>query len=70
MTTDDKISRRNRDNFAQQIPMQLPQEPKTFSQYFFAFPKSKSNFEYFEKKKKRLIAEIFPKLLTPKEVAT
>ena len=50
MTTDDKISRRKRDYFAQQNQMQLSQEPKTFSRYFFAFRKFKSNFEYFEKR--------------------
>ena len=30
MTTDDKISRRKRDNFAQQFQMSLSQEPKIF----------------------------------------
>ena len=50
MTTDDNISRRNRDNFVQQIQMQLPQQPKIFSRYFFAFLKSTSNFQYFDKR--------------------
>ena len=50
MTTFGKISPRNRDNFEQQIPIQLSQETKTFSEIFSAFLKSTSNFEYFEKK--------------------
>ena len=49
MTTDDKISCRNRDNFAQQIPMQFSHEPKLFSESFFAYLKSTSNFHYLEK---------------------
>ena len=49
ITTDDRISRRNRDNFAQQIPMQLSQEPKFLSQISFVFLESKTNFVYFEK---------------------
>ena len=52
MTVGDKISRRNRGNFAQQIQMQLCQEPKTYSGLFFAFLKSPSNFEYFFKKRR------------------
>ena len=48
MTTDDKISRRNRDYFPQKIQTKLSQEPKTFSQFFFPFLNSKSIFEYFE----------------------
>ena len=58
-------------NFRQQIQMLLYQKPRTFQKIFIAFLKSTSNFEYFEKKKKMsLIAEVFPKLLTAKEVAT
>ena len=34
MTTDVKISRSNRDNLAQQIQMQLSQEPKIFLDFF------------------------------------
>ena len=49
MTTDGKISRRNRDNFAQQIQMQLAEDPKTFFEYFFSFLKATSNFQYFKK---------------------
>ena len=47
--------------------MQLDQKPKTFSKFFFAFLKSTSNFEHF-RKKVTLIANVFPKLRTPKNV--
>ena len=40
MTTDDNISRGNRNNSAQQIQMQLSQQPKRFSRVFFVFLKS------------------------------
>ena len=49
MTTDDKISLRNRNDFAQHIQMHKSQEPKPFSSSLFAFLKSTSNFEYFHK---------------------
>ena len=51
MTTIDKISASNRDNFAQEIKIQLPQQPKIFSERFIAFLKSTSSFEYFGKKR-------------------
>ena len=50
MTTDDKISPHNSENFAQQIQMQLSQEPKIFYGFSFPFLKSTSKFEYFEEK--------------------
>ena len=50
MASNDKISRRNRDNFKQQIQRQLSENPKAFSQFFFAFLKFPSNFGHFEKK--------------------
>ena len=51
--------------------MQLAKKLKTFSQFFIAFLKSTLNFEHFERKKKMsLIAQVFLKLLTPKDVLT
>ena len=47
--------------------MQLDQKPKTFSIFSFAFLKSTSNFEHF-RKKVILIANVFPKSRTPKNV--
>ena len=46
--------------------MQLSQKQKTFSQFFFVFLKSRSNFEHI-KKKITLIANVFPKLQTSKK---
>ena len=59
MNPHDKISRRNRVNFAQQFQMQLSQQPKPISQFFFVFPKSTSNYEYFFKKEKSHSLRIF-----------
>ena len=50
LTADDMYSCLNRENFPEQIQMQLFQKPRTFSQFFVAFPKSSSNSEYFFKK--------------------
>ena len=67
LTADDKYSFLNCDNLTQPIQMQLSQKQKTFSQFFSAFSKSKWNFEHFEKKI-TLIAYVFRKLKTAKEV--
>ena len=45
--------------------MQLSQKQKTFLGFFSAFWKSSLNFEHFQKKM-TLIADLFPKLRTPK----
>ena len=49
------------------IQIHLPQKQKIFSQFFSAFFKSALNLEHF-KKKMRLIASVFPKLTTTKNV--
>ena len=67
MTADDKYSLLNRDNLTQPIPTRLSQNEKAFSQCFLAFSKSTLNFEHFQKKM-TLIAYLFPKLHTPKNV--
>ena len=51
----------------QTIQMHLSQEPKFFSEFFSAFFESALNFEYFQKKM-TLIAYVFPKLPTTKNV--
>ena len=56
-----------RDNLTQPIQILLSQKQKTFSQFFSAFLKSTLNFEHFQKKM-TLIADVFPKLLSPKKV--
>ena len=50
LTADDKYSHHSRENFLQQIQMQLSQKPKKVSEVFFAFLKCATNPDYFEKK--------------------
>ena len=50
MSAVDKCSLPNRENLMVPIHMVLSQKLKTFSQFWAAFPKSKLNFEYFQKK--------------------
>ena len=49
------------------IQMHLPEKPKLFSEFLSAFFESALNFEHFQKKM-TLIAYVFPKLPTTKEV--
>ena len=49
------------------IQIHLPQKQKIFSQFFPAFFKSALNLEHFQKKM-TLIAYVFPKLPTTKNV--
>ena len=49
------------------IQMHLSQKQKIFSQFFAAFFKSALNFEHFQKNM-TLIAYVFPKLRTTKNV--
>ena len=51
----------------QTIQMHLPQKQKIFSEFFAAFFESALNFEHFQKKM-MLIAYVFPKLPTAKDV--
>ena len=69
MTADDEYFRYNRENVPLLIQMQLSKKQKTFCEVFIAFLESTLNFEHFAKESK-LIAEVFLKLLTPKDVAT
>ena len=70
MTANYEYSRSNRENLPLPIQMQLSEKPKTFCQFFIAFLESSLNFEHFEKEKKKvsLIAQVFLKLLTPKDM--
>ena len=67
LTADDKFSHISRDNWMQTIQMHLVQKQKTFSEFFSAFSKFTLNFEHFQKKM-TLIANVFPKLPTTKDV--
>ena len=51
----------------QTIQMNLSQKAKIFSEFFSAFFESALNFEHFQKKM-TLIAYVFPKLRTTKDV--
>ena len=68
LTDDEKYSLLYRENLTQPIQILLSQKRKTFSQFFSAFLKSTLNFEHFQKKM-TLIAELFPKLPSPKKVS-
>ena len=67
LTADDNHYPLNRDNLTQLIQMQLSQKQKTFSELFFPFLKSILNFTHFLKKM-TLIAHVFPKLRTLKNL--
>ena len=67
LTADDKYSLISRDNWMETIPMRLSQKQKIFSEFFSAFFKSALNFEHFQKNM-TLIAYVFPKLPTTKDV--
>ena len=67
LTADDKYSLLNRDNLTQPIRTPLSQKHTAFSQFLLASSKSTLNFEHFQKKM-TLIADLFPKLRTPKNV--
>ena len=67
LTANDKYSLNSKDKWMETIQMPLSQKQKIFSEFFSAFFKSALNFEHFQKKI-TLIAYVFPKLPTPKDV--
>ena len=67
LSEDDKYCLLYRDNLLQPLQILLSQKQKTFSEFFSAFLKSTLNFEHFQKKM-TLIADVFPKLPSPKKV--
>ena len=66
-TADDKYSLIRRENWMQTFQMNLSQKQKVFSEFFSAFFESALTFEHFQKKM-TLIASVFPKLPTTKNV--
>ena len=66
-TADDKYSLISRDNWMQTNQMHLSQKQNIFPPFFSAFFESALNFEHFQKKM-TLIAYVFPKLPTTKDV--
>ena len=69
LTTYDEYSRTNRENLPLPIQIQLSEKLKTFSEIFIAFLECTLNLEHFEKKMS-LIAQVFLKLLTLKDLLT
>ena len=67
LTADDKYSLISRDNWMQTIQKHLSQKQNIFSEFFSEFFESELNFEHFEKKM-TLMAYVFPKLPTTKNV--
>ena len=65
LTDDDKYCLPYRDILTQPLQIILSQKQKTFSCFLSAFLKCTLNFERFQKKM-TLIADVFPKLLSPK----
>ena len=71
LTANYEYSRSNTDKLPLPVQMQVSKKPETFSTFFIGVLKSALNFEHFEKKKKKsLIAQVFLKVLTPKDVFT
>ena len=67
LSEDDRYCLLYKDNLLQPIQILLSQKQKTFSEFFSPFLKSTLNFERFQKKM-TLIADVFPKLPSPKKV--
>ena len=67
MTANDKYSLNSKDKWMQTIQMLLSEKQNIFSEVFSAFLESALNFKYFEKNMS-LIAYVFPKLPTTKDV--
>ena len=61
LTVDEKHYLLNRDNLTQTIQIQLSQQQKTFSQFFFDFLKSILNFKHLPKKR-ICNADVFPEI--------
>ena len=66
LTEDDKYCLLYRDNLTQPIEILLSLKQKTFSGFFSAFLKSTLNLEHFQKRM-TVIADVFPKLPSPKK---
>ena len=67
LSEDDKYCLLYRDNLTEPIQILLSQKQKPFSEFFSPFLKSTLNFKHFQKKL-TLLADVFPKVPTPKEV--
>ena len=69
LTAEYMYSDRNMDTFTQQVQTPLSLKQKSFFDFLLRFW-NLHEMENIFKKKESLLAEVFPKLLTPKEVVT
>ena len=67
LTADDRYSLLSKNKWMQTIQMHLSQKPNIFSELFYVFFEFVLNFEHFQKKT-TVIAYVFPKLPTTKDV--
>ena len=67
MTADDQYSLVKWDNLTHSVRKQLSQKQKLFLKFFLHFPNVHEILNIF-KKKMTFIADLFPKLRTPKDV--
>ena len=67
LTADDKYSLISKNKWMETIQMRLSKKPKIFPELMFAFFEFVLNFQHFQKKT-TLIAYVFPKLPTTKDV--
>ena len=67
LTANDKYYLNSKDKGMQTIQMHLSQKQNVFSDFFSTFFESALNFQHFQKKMS-LIAYVFPKLPTTKDV--
>ena len=67
LTANDKYSLNSKDKWMETIQMHLSQKQNIFSEFFSAFFESTFNFERFQRKM-TLIAYVFPKLPTTKNM--
>ena len=67
LTANDKYSLISKDKWMKTFKMLLSQKQNIFPRFFFSFFESALNFEHFQKKL-TLIAYVFPKLPTTKNV--
>ena len=67
LNADDRYSLISKNKWMQTIQMYLFQKPKIFSEYFCVFFEFVLTFKHFQKKM-TLIAYVFPKLPTTKDV--
>ena len=67
-SVDGKYSRLNRDNLTQAVQKQVSRKQKYLSEFFSEGLNSNLHCEHFQKKKMTLIADVFPKLRSPKNL--